>query len=292
MDMMIKNSIKNKPQRNKAIFEKEFFFKRAEQIKNLTYDLTFFFEKNKKSYNVITIIQFELTKYFDNDCLIIEFAGKEVFSLRINDLQFSLSNIEQIYFENSFKISKSYLNLGINKRYTIKFETSSDFSNDGTGLFKFKCDDDKEYIYSLMPSNYCHVCFPCFDQPNLKANFTLSIYCPKDWEAVSNENHISCEEFDENTYLWLFKTTEKICTYIFSINVGDYYKLIYKEQFGRFAINFFCRSNLSDYLYKVAYIFYRITMEALPFFEKLFDTPFPFNKYDLIFCPEFNYLGT
>src|SRR6476660_632794 len=43
-----------------------------------------------------------------------------------------------------------------------------------------------EYLYTLFVPARAHLAFPCFDQPNLKARFSLELNIPKEWQAVSN----------------------------------------------------------------------------------------------------------
>jgi aminopeptidase N len=43
-----------------------------------------------------------------------------------------------------------------------------------------------EFLYTLFVPARAHLAFPCFDQPDLKARWTLSLEMPAGWEAVSN----------------------------------------------------------------------------------------------------------
>ena len=46
--------------------------------------------------------------------------------------------------------------------------------------------DGSEYLYSLFVPMDASLAFPCFDQPDLKARFTLTLNTPKEWTAISN----------------------------------------------------------------------------------------------------------
>jgi len=46
--------------------------------------------------------------------------------------------------------------------------------------------DGSEYLYTELEPDYCHIVFPCFDQPNLKATHKSFIVAPEDWEVISN----------------------------------------------------------------------------------------------------------
>lgn len=45
---------------------------------------------------------------------------------------------------------------------------------------------DREFLYTLFVPARAHRAFPCFDQPDLKARYTLTLEVPAGWQAVSN----------------------------------------------------------------------------------------------------------
>ena len=48
-----------------------------------------------------------------------------------------------------------------------------------------------DYMYTLFVPANARSCFPCFDQPDLKARFTLDLRCPKGWESISSaDSHV------------------------------------------------------------------------------------------------------
>ena len=46
--------------------------------------------------------------------------------------------------------------------------------------------DGSEYLYTLFVPMDASLAFPCFDQPDLKAQFNLTVGAPADWVVVSN----------------------------------------------------------------------------------------------------------
>ena len=61
--------------------------------------------------------------------------------------------------------------------------------------------------------------FPCFEQPNLKATFSLRLDIPTAWKAVSN-TYITKEETKGNCKTVTFAPTEPLSTYLFSFVTG------------------------------------------------------------------------
>ena len=48
-------------------------------------------------------------------------------------------------------------------------------------------DDQEEYLYSQFEANDAHKAFPCFDQPDMKARWTLKAITEIGWTIISNE---------------------------------------------------------------------------------------------------------
>ena len=67
----------------------------------------------------------------------------------------------------------------------------SRYVRDCQGLHYFvDNEDNSEYVYSQFQSEAAHTAFPCFDQPDLKAQYTLLVLVPKDWIAISTSEQL------------------------------------------------------------------------------------------------------
>jgi len=53
----------------------------------------------------------------------------------------------------------------------------------------------------------------------------------------------------------------------------------------------FCKKSLFNNMKQEASHIFQIINNGVKIYENLFKTPFPFTKYDQIFCPELYYLG-
>ena len=61
------------------------------------------------------------------------------------------------------------------------------YSNTGEGLHRFTDPEDGQvYLYTQFEPADAKRMFTCFDQPDLKAAFTLHVVAPFDWQVVSN----------------------------------------------------------------------------------------------------------
>ena len=56
---------------------------------------------------------------------------------------------------------------------------------------------------------------PCFDQPNLKAKYSLTLSMPTDWTAIAN-GPLQSEEVINGKRVIVFCETRPVSTYIFA----------------------------------------------------------------------------
>jgi aminopeptidase N len=74
-------------------------------------------------------------------------------------------------------------------------------------------EDNSEYIYTLFVPSDASTAFPCFDQPDLKARFQLSIATLTAWTVISNTETVTVTRSGTNS-IWHFSETEPISTYL------------------------------------------------------------------------------
>lgn len=62
--------------------------------------------------------------------------------------------------------------------------------------------------------------FPCFDQPNLKANYSLTLTIPEKWNAMANG--VLKETTVKQGRKMIFAQSDLLPTYLFSFAAGDF----------------------------------------------------------------------
>ena len=66
-------------------------------------------------------------------------------------------------------------------------EADCRYSNTGEGLHRFVDPVDGEvYLYSQFETADAKRMFACFDQPDLKATFDVTVTAPAHWQVISN----------------------------------------------------------------------------------------------------------
>ena len=78
-----------------------------------------------------------------------------------------------------------------------------------------------EFLYTLLVPDRARTLFPCFDQPDMKSLFTLSLEVPSSWQALANG---VVEQVDSTSVARRkrisFRETEPLSTYLFSFVAG------------------------------------------------------------------------
>ena len=172
----------------------------------------------------------------------------------------------------------------------LVIEAHGKYSNSGEGLHRFVDPVDNEvYLYTQFEVPDSRRMFPVFEQPDLKATFEFRVTAPDYWQVVSNSHSPKPVSLGAGKARWDFAPTPRISSYITALIAGPYKfwtdELISSD--GRkIPLGVFCRGSLAEYM-DADYIFEK-TKAGFEFFEKLFDFPYPFEKYDQLWVPDFN----
>ncbi|MEO6726226.1 MAG: M1 family aminopeptidase [Blastocatellia bacterium] len=174
---------------------------------------------------------------------------------------------------------------------TLDFE--SDVATAGRPVIRYKDrDDGSEYVYTLFVPMDASLAFPCFDQPDLKARFMLTLAMPENWAAISNTDVERIGKTDgeppnfQRTY---FHETKPISTYLFAFAAGPF-----KQIAGTGAstqLRVFVRQSKLKRAEEEWPEVEKLTSAGLKHFVSFFGHEFPFTKYDQILIPGFAYGG-
>jgi aminopeptidase N len=164
------------------------------------------------------------------------------------------------------------------------------YTNTGEGLHRFVDPVDQEvYLYTQFEVPDSRRMFAVFEQPDLKATFSFNITAPSYWKVVSNSPTPEPHELREGVSVWNFAPTPRISSYITALVAGPYVEVndeLVSSSGKVVPLGVFCRKSLFEHL-DAEYIFDK-TKQGFVFFESQFGVPYPFEKYDQLFVPEFN----
>ncbi len=78
-----------------------------------------------------------------------------------------------------------------------------------------------DFLYTLFAPARAHLAWPCFDQPDLKARYTLTVEAPTGWEVVANGAERDRAASSGSTRI-RFAETQPIPTYLFAFAAGKF----------------------------------------------------------------------
>ncbi|HEY2313271.1 MAG TPA: aminopeptidase N [Streptosporangiaceae bacterium] len=189
------------------------------------------------------------------------------------------------------------------------------YSHDGTGLHRAVDPvDQKVYTYTKFEPAYARTVYANFEQPDLKASFSISVLVPAHWNVLSNEPRANepranepranepldeqapaDEPLDEQapagdgSVVWRFLPTPLLPTYLFAVAAGEYevVRTTHTTPGGQvIPLGLACRASMAEFL--AAGDILDTTRNGLDYYTALFRTDYPFRKYDQVFVPEYS----
>jgi aminopeptidase N len=209
----------------------------------------------------------------------IDAPARRVISATLNGIAVDVANFdgESIFLKN----------LAADNELII--ELDSIFSKNGEGLqYSVDPSDNEVYLYSQCAPALTRHMYACFDQPDLKATFTLTATIPNHWEAISNSPVESKIASGVDYTTWRFFPTLRISTYITAFIAGPYYH-VHDEYIGekKIPLGIYCRKSLAQHLDHEK--IFTVTKQGFKYFEKVFGLAYPFDKYDQIAVVDYNW---
>jgi aminopeptidase N len=159
------------------------------------------------------------------------------------------------------------------------------YSRSGEGLHRFTDPADKGvYLYSDLETFDAHQIYACFDQPDLKASFQLTVTAQDDWQVIGNMPPAGDPEpAGPGRLRWQLPPPPPRPTDITFVAAGPYHAA--RDEHDGIPLAIFCRQSLASFLDPGE--LFEITKQGLDFYQSQFGLRYPFPKYDQLFVPEF-----
>ena len=230
----------------------------------------------EKTFRSTTIVEFEALPGADT---YIDLAAHRVHSAVLNGHAIDVSGYDE---------SRGIPLEGLAQRNVLVVSADCYYSNTGEGLHRFVDPVDGEvYLYSQFETADAKRMFACFDQPDLKATFDVTVTAPAHWQVISNGATTSIEDRD-GARVHTFATTAPMSTYLVALIAGPYARWddVYADEHGEIPLGLFCRASLAPFM--DAERLFTETKQGFDFYHCNFGVPYAFGKYDQLFVPEFN----
>ena len=248
---------------------------RSESVREVSYRLELELREQRPSYEGVVTIDFELVKVPPR--LHLDFQGEHLQAVSVNQRVVAGATIEA----HKVWIPAKLLRRGANR---IRIAYRNDFDTDGAGLHKVvDPGDGREYVYTDFEPYDANRLFPCFDQPDLRASYELVVRAPETWTVVANGRELS--QTPAGTLLeHRFAPTLRFSTYIMALCAGPY--AVWTDPEAKIPARILSTRAMAEHV--DADRIFAITRQGFEFFQEYFDIPYPFEKYDQIFLPQFN----
>ena len=247
---------------------------RYARITDVKYDLAFSLTGESR-FSATTIVNFNLSD--TSKALTLDLNQATISHFSING-----KKVYPNYNGSYITLNPGLLSTGNN---TVEVQFSREHSTNGEGLHRFVDPvDGKVYLYSHFEPAAAQQMFAVFDQPDLKANFTLSVIAPKEWTVISAMRESSITELGD-TRQWQFPQSPKLSPYNFSMHAGPYHQ--WTDDSGPYPLRLFARQSVAEQVTPQDWFTY--TQQGLEFFDDYFGIAYPFKKYDQVLVPDFLY---
>ncbi|GAB1856174.1 M1 family aminopeptidase [Flavobacteriaceae bacterium MHTCC 0001] len=245
---------------------------RKQQVSDVVYTLLFHIPKDKNEA-IASKLDLELQIHDLKHPLYLDF---NVDSSHLKHVVVNSDTVPIDHQQEHLIITQEYLKQGENNIHV-------DFDAGELSLNK-----NENYLYTLLVPDRASTLFPCFDQPDIKAHYNLSISAPKDWEVLSSA-YVDKRRSRDGFVNYTFETSDKMSTYLFSFVAGDFKQIV--QVIDGVGMKMLYREDNADKIKASTDAIFKLHYDALVFLEGYANYEFPFQKLDFAAIPGFQYGG-
>ncbi len=250
---------------------------RARLVSDISYEIHLDLTAGASTYRGDVTVHFAYVASGGDDGVFLDHRGGGIERLEVNG-----EELEPPSGEYRIPLPASALR----EQNVVRVRYEHEYDHTGDGFHQFvDPEDGDEYLYSNFEPYNAHRLFPCFDQPDLKASYDLTVDAPAEWELIANGPELEREALEDGRLRRRYAPAERFSTYLFALIAGPYH--VVRDEHRGVPLGFYCRRSLVRHL--DADELFEVTKQGLDFFGEFFDYAYPFGKYDQIFVPEFNF---
>ncbi|WP_424346732.1 aminopeptidase N [Kocuria sp. CH-021] len=179
---------------------------------------------------------------------------------------------------------------GLAGENVLTVESDCRYMNTGEGLHRFVDPvDDEVYLYTQFEVADTRRMFAVFEQPDLKARFAFTVTAPAHWTVVSTQPTPEPVPAGEGAATWSFAPTPVVPCYVTALIAGPYASVhdeLTSADGRTIPLGLYARRSLMEHV--EAEEMFGVTKQGFEFYEAQFGVPYPFEKYDQLFVPQFN----
>jgi aminopeptidase N len=250
---------------------------RAARVGRADYDISLELAAGVATYHGDVSISFALSSEGE-DPLFLDFRGRTIELLEVNG---HAAEPEWTGYRLTLPAELLRDDNVVHVRYVNDYDTTGD------GFHRFvDPEDGAEYVYTNFEPYEAHRLFPCFDQPDIKGRYKVTVVAPEAWQVVANAPLAKSGPADAGRTRHQFAQTELFSTYLMALIGGPY--AVRRTEHKGLRLGLYARRSMEHLLEEQAPEIFEITGQGLDFYAEQFDQPYPFAKYDQVFVPEYN----
>ncbi|MGH3410211.1 MAG: aminopeptidase N, partial [Streptosporangiaceae bacterium] len=164
------------------------------------------------------------------------------------------------------------------------------YTGSGTGMHRSAdAASGGVWIYGKFAPAYARTAYACFDQPDLKAEFTFQVTVPAPWTVLSNQPPAAePEQVAGGHAVWRFSPTPLLPTFTTTVVAGDYHVVTSSHVTPggqQIPLELACQADLAGHLDAEA--LFEVTGRGLDLYTGLLGA-YPYAKYGQAFVPAFS----
>jgi len=252
---------------------------RAELITVGSYQVELDLTGGDTTFRSVSTVDFECTRPGSGTFLNLVASGVRTITLNGTSVPASAFDSERITLD------------GLAAHNVLVVDAECAYSRSGEGLHRFADPaDGNVYMYSDLETFDAQRIYACFDQPDMKATYELTVRAPQSWTVVSNMapdidggTLVGGSAANDGARRWHFPPTPLMATYITHVSAGPWH--VVRDEHDSIPLGIFCRQSLARYLDPDE--IFEVTRQGFDFYHQAFGIKYPFGKYDQLFVPEF-----
>jgi len=233
-----------------------------------------------------------------------KFSGSETITLKVKEKvnSIKLNSIDLVIDRAEIKdISLKSINISEDKdhetvsvnfdeyldpgEYKLDLDFHGDLDNSLRGFYLSRYKDDNGVDHKIGTTQFestdARRAFPCFDEPEFKSVFSITLKVPKDLFTVSNtgiKNILNTDSHD----IYEFEDSIKMSTYLVAFVIGPFEatNVVDVDGVPLRIVHAIGKSHLTDFAIETGKF-------ALKYFSDYFGRPYPGDKLDMIAIPDF-----
>jgi aminopeptidase N len=164
------------------------------------------------------------------------------------------------------------------------------YVHDGDGMTEvIDPADGERYVCAHTSMDITQKVIPCFDQPDIKSTFALSVTAPSHWTVLAN-GKLAGREGDT----WTFEKTPPFSSYLFTLVGGPWVSVTWDEPYapapgGTLPFGWHARASQERELRRDADELRRITSACFQHYTTIFEPEYPYADYQQVFAPGLNW---